>query len=105
MSGPSSRPSNAEGEVAYASDHGDHPSVWLVDDSPLQAEVMRRQLADRHTVTVFHGADAMLERLSLGERPDLLVLDWLMPGMSGLEACRFVRALLDSAELPIVIIT
>jgi signal transduction histidine kinase len=110
MSRPSLDPSNAEREAAAASNFGvgasvGASSVWLVDDSPLQAEVMRRDLADRHTVTVFHEADAMLERLSLGERPDLLVLDWQMPGLSGLDACRFVRGLLDSAELPIVIVT
>jgi signal transduction histidine kinase len=105
MSGHPSRPSNAENAATGASDRRDDASIWLVDDSPLQAEVMRRDLARRHSVSVFHRADAMLERLSLGERPDLLVLDWQMPEMSGLEACRFVRELLDSAELPIVIVT
>jgi signal transduction histidine kinase len=106
MSGLPSRPSDADSAVIGASGRSDDAAnIWLVDDSPLQAEVMRRALAGRHTVSVFHGADAMLERLSLGERPDLLVLDWQMPGMSGLEACSFVRGLLDSAELPIVIVT
>jgi signal transduction histidine kinase len=47
----------------------------------------------------------MLERLAMGERPDLLVLDWHMPEISGLEACRFIRGFADGAELPIIVLT
>ena len=79
--------------------------IWLVDDSALQRELTRRSLARYHEVVLFDMVGPMLERLSAGERPDLLVLDWHMPEISGLEACRYVRGIADGAELPIIVLT
>ena len=79
--------------------------IWLVDDSALQGEITRHSLAHFHEVHVFSMVGPMLERLAAGERPDLLVLDWHMPEISGLEACRFVRGIADGAELPIIVLT
>src|SRR5260370_17169625 len=36
--------------------------------------------------------------------PDLLVLDWMLPGMSGIELCRRLRARPDTERLPIIIL-
>ncbi len=81
------------------------PSVWVVDDSRLHADVCREALAESFDVRIFEGGAAMLEALALGEPPALLVLDWHMPDMSGAEVCRFVRESFDSARLPILILT
>lgn len=81
------------------------PSIWIVDDSPLQGEISRQILARRHKVVMFDRAAPMLERLATGERPDLIILDWHMPEVSGLEACRFARTVADGAELPIIVLT
>ncbi|MET0343603.1 MAG: ATP-binding protein [Polyangiales bacterium] len=67
-------------------------TVWVVDDSGLDAERARRVLSREFAVDIFHDGSAALERLSAGEVPDVIVLDWVMPGVSGLEVCRFVRA-------------
>jgi signal transduction histidine kinase len=83
----------------------ERPVVWVVDDSPLQAQVCQTALAARYDVTAFEGGAAMLETLALGQPPELLVLDWHMPDMSGVDVCRFVRQSLDSAQLPILILT
>lgn len=83
----------------------ERPVVWVVDDSRLQGEACREALSARCEVRVFDGGAAMLETLSLGEAPELLVLDWHMPDMSGAEVCRFVRQSLDAAQLPILILT
>src|SRR5882724_9406094 len=37
--------------------------------------------------------------------PDLLVLDWMLPGMSGIELCRRLRARADTERLPIIMLT
>src|ERR1044071_4768043 len=37
--------------------------------------------------------------------PDLLVLDWMLPGMSGIELCRRLRARPDTEQLPIIMLT
>lgn len=39
------------------------------------------------------------------ERPDLIVLDWMLPGISGIEVCRLVRAKLESRDIPIIMLT
>ena len=80
-------------------------NVWLVDDSPLEREMARRVLTEQYTVEVFSDGPPVLERLAAGERPDVLVLDWHMPQMSGLEVCRFLRQQYDEASLPILILT
>jgi sigma-B regulation protein RsbU (phosphoserine phosphatase) len=79
--------------------------LWLVDDSALQAELGRRALADRYDIRVFHDGATMLEALGEGDQPDLLLLDWHMPGLTGLDLCRFVRETRDALNLPILILT
>jgi signal transduction histidine kinase len=79
-------------------------TVWLVDDSPLQAEIGRRGLA-RHAVETFRDAATLLERLACDESPDIIVLDWHMPYISGLDACRHIRESRNGAELPIIVVT
>ncbi len=66
-------------------------TVWVVDDSPLDAERVRRALESDHDVEVFTDGSAVLERLASEPGPDVLVLDWIMPGISGIEVCRFLR--------------
>ncbi len=39
------------------------------------------------------------------ERPDLIVLDWMLPGISGIEVCRLVRTRPESRDIPIVMLT
>lgn len=65
--------------------------MWVVDDSPLDAERARRVLESRYTVRVFLDGSAMLEQLATHRPPAVLVLDWVMPGVSGIEVCRFLR--------------
>ena len=66
--------------------------VWVVDDSDLDAERARASLCHDYRVEVFSdGADA-LERISQKQRPDVLVLDWVMPGVSGVDVCRYLRS-------------
>jgi len=77
----------------------------VVDDSPLEAEVVSHLLASQHEVQTFSDAPSVLELLATGARPDVLVLDWHMPQMSGLELCRFLRQRYDAANFPILILT
>jgi len=65
--------------------------VLVADDDPRQAEVVRRYLsADGFEVIVVHdGQEALDEARRL--RPDLLILDVMMPGLDGLQVCRTLR--------------
>lgn len=79
--------------------------VWVVDDSQLQTERATRLLAQHYSVETFPDGSALLERLSAEELPDLILLDWQMPGVSGLEVCQFLRERFDEVTLPILMLT
>jgi signal transduction histidine kinase len=65
--------------------------VWVVDDNPLDAQRARRALERDHDVEVLGDGSAVLERLAADDAPDVLVLDWIMPGVSGIDVCRFLH--------------
>lgn len=81
------------------------PRVWVADDVALEGEAARRILSVAYDIELFSDGSAVLERASTGELPDLLVLDWHMPGVSGIEVCRFLRANPDSVGVPILVFT
>jgi len=54
----------------------------------------------RHTA---RGEDVKL--LIQDERPDLIVLDWMLPGISGIEVCRLLRAKDETRSIPIIMLT
>ena len=66
--------------------------VWVVDDSSLDAERARASLCRDYRVETFSDGATVLERISQDQRPDVLVLDWVMPGVSGLDVCRYLRS-------------
>ncbi|HEX3903866.1 MAG TPA: hybrid sensor histidine kinase/response regulator, partial [Polyangia bacterium] len=79
--------------------------VLLLEDSPLEAALVTKALAERCQVTLFSDGAALLERLAREVGPELLILDCVLPGLSGLEVCRFVRQTKDRVELPILMLT
>ncbi len=56
-------------------------------------------------IEVFPDGPSMLERRSTHGGPSILILDGQLPGMSGLEICRFLRSSVDEATLPILMLT
>ena len=44
-------------------------------------------------------------RLVNEERPDLIVLDWMLPGISGIEVCRLLRTRPETRDIPIIMLT
>ncbi|WP_374564801.1 response regulator [Ideonella sp.] len=79
-------------------------SLLLVDDDPSAVQAMSRMLAD-YTNQRFatSGADAL--RVARESPPDLILLDAEMPGMSGLEVCKALRADSALAHIPVIFAT
>lgn len=65
----------------------------------------RRPLAPSLQVELFADGPSMLERLANAGAPAVLVLDWQLPRMSGIEVLRFVRRSFDEMALPILMLT
>ncbi|MCW3017656.1 MAG: hypothetical protein JWO02_4748, partial [Solirubrobacterales bacterium] len=93
------------GRVAAARDALVGKRVLIVDDEPDVAELVAERLRDIgvHTDVAHSGAEA-LERLR-AERYEALTLDILMPGMSGLEVLRTLRADPELQHLPVVVVS
>jgi PleD family two-component response regulator len=82
------------------------PKVWIVDDSPTDAERVRRLLSHDYDVEVMDDGAVVLERLASGAQPDLLLLDWIMPNISGVEVCRYVRSSGGNiSKIPVILLT
>ena len=76
--------------------------ILVVDDDPMVATTIQRVLRpEGYEVEVALGGAAALEQAGL-RRPDLVVLDLMMPGVDGLEVCRQLRT---SGSLPILMLT
>ena len=79
--------------------------ILVVDDTPNNVKL----LADLLTVkgysvsTATNGEDGLARVLS--DKPDLVLLDVMMPGLSGYDVCRRIRANPSTALLPVVLVT
>lgn len=78
--------------------------ILLVDDS--STALMMEQLLLQRTydlVTAKDGAEAL--KVALAERPDLILLDVVMPKMDGFEVCRVLRGIEAMRATPIIMVT
>lgn len=82
------------------------PHVLVVEDEQSLALLLAYNLeAEGYSVErVERGDDAEL-RLAEAPAPDLLILDWMLPGVSGLELCRRLRARESTRTLPVIMLT
>ena len=83
------------------------PHVLVVDDDPVVADLVafRLQRLGLQVTVETDGETGLAAARRL--RPDLVVLDWLMPRMDGLEVCRALRADADPAlaRTPVLLLT
>ncbi|MEO1554559.1 MAG: phosphate regulon transcriptional regulator PhoB [Pseudomonadota bacterium] len=81
------------------------PFIVIAEDETAVSELLRYNLESEgyETAIANDGDEAML---LLDERiPDLMLLDWMLPKISGIEICRRVRTRLETANLPIIMLT
>ncbi|ABA19685.1 Response regulator receiver domain protein (CheY) [Trichormus variabilis ATCC 29413] len=77
--------------------------ILIVEDSPSELELMSRYLQESgYDVIKAAGAKEAIEKALL-EKPDVIVTDVVMPGMSGFELCRSLKKHPLTEKLPIVI--
>ncbi|SIS91271.1 phosphate regulon transcriptional regulator PhoB [Paracoccus saliphilus] len=81
------------------------PCVLVVEDENAQREVLQYNLEAEgfEVVVADNGEDALL--LVQEEQPDLLVLDWMLPKVSGIEVCRQVKADPATRGIPIIMLS
>ncbi|KUO58047.1 MAG: PhoP family transcriptional regulator [Gracilibacter sp. BRH_c7a] len=76
--------------------------IMIVDDEPEIVSVIEDYLNKEgyETITAFSGVE-VLRKMEL-ESPDLIILDWMLPGMSGLSLCQQLRR---SSSIPVIMLT
>lgn len=79
--------------------------ILIVDDVDDNRVVLQRQLERAGFITIVcEGGISALGQVS-ADPPDLVILDWMMPGLSGLDTLRGIRDHLDADHLPVIMCT
>lgn len=82
-----------------------NPTILVVEDEPAIRELLRVSLEGAgYTVEEVGGAEAAQQRLDQA-LPDLVVLDWMLPGQSGLAWARELRSRPRTRNLPVIMLT
>jgi len=81
------------------------PKVLIVDDTPENIQILMGTLKDQYTIVAAINGEKAL-KMALGEtRPDLILLDIMMPGMDGYEVCRRLKADEQVRHIPVIFVT
>ncbi len=81
------------------------PTVLLVEDEPAQREVLAYNLSAEgfEVITAANGEEAMM--VVDEAAPDLILLDWMMPHVSGLEVCRRLKLRPETRSIPVIMLS
>lgn len=86
-------------------DSPDHrPTLLLVDDEPANLQVLRHTLQADYRLLFARDGQAALDRVH-ADRPDLVLLDVMMPGMTGYEVCTTLKQDPWTANIPVIFVT
>ena len=81
------------------------PKVLIVDDTPENIQVLMEALKDQYTIVAAINGEKALKMAVAEPRPDLILLDIMMPGMDGYEVCRRLKADAHVQHIPIIFVT
>ena len=81
------------------------PTVLLVEDEPAQRELLAYNLKAEgfDVITADNGEDGLI--LVDENDPDLIVLDWMMPQLSGIEVCRRLKSNSKTRQTPVIMLS
>ena len=81
------------------------PTVLLVEDEPAQRELLAYNLEAEGfvVITADNGEDGLI--LVDENDPDLIVLDWMMPQLSGIEVCRRLKSNSKTRQIPVIMLS
>ena len=83
----------------------DQPGVLVVEDEPAQREVLVYNLeAEGFDVAKAETGDEALVLVEEAQ-PDVIILDWMLPGVSGIEICRRLKSKSSTRSIPVIMLT
>ncbi len=81
------------------------PHILVVDDEPFYLDLLANTLSGDYTVSVAKNGEQALRRAQTGHRPNLILLDVVMPQMDGYTACKSLKENPLTHEIPIIFLT
>lgn len=79
-------------------------TVVLVEDSAINQKIIHCCLADICQIAMFSSAEEALEYCKVTP-PDLILMDWMLEGMTGVEACHILQRKPETADIPVIFVT
>ncbi len=81
------------------------PKILVVDDQPVNVQLLKRKLEREglQIISAYHGSEVI--GLVAREKPDLILLDVMMPDMDGIEVCQRLQADEETRHIPVIFIT
>jgi two-component system, sensor histidine kinase and response regulator len=81
------------------------PKILVVDDQPINVELLKRKLEKEgiEILAAYSGQEAL--DIVSRNKPDLILLDVMMPDMDGIEVCQRLQADEDSRQIPVIFVT
>jgi putative two-component system response regulator len=80
-------------------------TVLIVDDTPENIDILVDILKDRYQLQVAVSGKAALEILAEEHKPDIVLLDIMMPEMDGYQVCQIMKANLATRNIPVIFVT
>ena len=82
-----------------------NPTVLVIDDDPNNMDIVTDYLSERsYTILVAEDGESGVSRAEYA-RPDLILLDIMMPGIDGFETCRRLKSLESTQDIPVIFMT
>ena len=82
-----------------------NPKLLVVDDQPINLTVLVELFKNDYKLAVAKAGDQALQRAADTPRPDLILLDIMMPEMDGYEVCRRLKAEETTRDIPVIFLT
>ena len=80
-------------------------TVLVVDDAPANIQIVNSILKDTYKVRIATNGIKALELVNVSPRPDLILLDVMMPGMDGYEVCSRLKTDPGTKDIPVIFLT